>query len=112
MAKRPSVVSGLPEGDDDGSWEMPVGMPNHVFLGEMLANPWWEDKTKKGERCLMVFVRSGSVLATLKVQHPALKLTAVGKTLDHALAALELLLANDDTAWQHDPSPLGPKRKK
>lgn len=112
MAKRPTCVSGLPEGEDDGSWEMPVSLPNHVFLAELLAAPLWEDKTKKGERALFVFVRTGSVLTTLKVQHPALKLTAIAPTVDASLAALELLLANDDTTWQHDPSPLGPKRKK
>jgi hypothetical protein len=91
---------------------MPVGLPNHVFMAEMLANPRWEDMTKKGERCLMLFVRTGSVLCTLKVQHPALKLTSIAPTIDASLAAMELLLSNDDTVWQHDPSPLGPKRKK
>lgn len=112
MAKRPTCVSGLPEGEDDGQWEMPVSLPNHVFLAEMLSSPRWEDQTKKGERALMMFVRTGSVLTTLKVQHPALKLSAIAPTVDASLAALELLLANDDTTWQHDPSPLGPKRKK
>lgn len=112
VAKRPTCVSGIPEGEDDGHWEMPVSMPNHAFLCEMLSNPRWEDKTKKGERALMMFVRTGSVLLTLKVQHPALKLTAIAPTVDAAMAALELLVAGDETVWQHDPSPLGPKRKK
>jgi hypothetical protein len=113
MAKMPSITGGLSEGSDDGLWEMPKSWDQLPFVSEMLVNPKWEGGNRKGERALLIYHRAGSVYMTLKVQVPPVKLAAVEKTLDGALASLELALAADPIPWQQDASPLtGPPKKK
>ena len=110
--KVPQVGNGaLPALDD---WS-----PSETFkvcdsLNEVVCSPSWNEDVSKGERALFVFWdNAGSVRVILKVANPAVKLSTQARTVDDALAALEMCLEEADVPWQADDRPLkGPAKKK
>lgn len=110
--KKPTIVASVDDASVVLPWVMPKALEAFPFVGEFLANPRWEDNDRKGERALMVFVSDESCVAILKVQTPALKMTAVGKGLDGAMTGLELCMVADAPPWVRDDNPLGRRKGK
>lgn len=83
-------------------------------LSSLLNASGWDGGVEKGERSLMLFVKGSIIRALVKVECPPVKLSAVGRSFDEALAALDGLLGAADVPWEQDGQ-LGvakPKKKK
>lgn len=110
--KRPdkSSAAGLPslaEVDDS------VVLSFFTSLSDLVLNPNWEDKTPKGKRCLMFFIDESAVRVLVKLEGDGLKCSAVGRTFDECLGALEMLLKDNTIVWEQDtPSPHKGRKKR
>lgn len=71
-------------------------------LNDLLCSGAWDDGALKGQRCLFVFLEGPAVRVMVKVESPCLKVSAVGRDLDDALAALDVLLGSNDVPWESD----------
>lgn len=99
--KRPD----LSKSDSDlGAFGIPVSklLGKLDRLNDLLTCGTWEDLAPKGQRALMVFIDGATVRVLVKVEHPCIKLSAVGRSLDEALVALDALLGASDTPWEAD----------
>jgi len=97
-----------PELKTSGEEAAAFGIPVSKLLGKLdrvndvLTSGAWEDNAVKGQRCLMLFIEGGTVKVLLKVEHPCLKLSAAGRSIDEALVALDALLGAAETPWEAD----------
>lgn len=71
-------------------------------LNSLVCGGTWDGGEPRGKRCLMVFIEGGTVRILVKVEHPPLKLSAVGRDLDESLGALDALLKGSDIPWEQD----------
>lgn len=102
-----------PTGPEQGT--TPAGAPipasrllvKMTLLNEVLSSPTWEGDDVRGQRRLSLHVEGSLVRCTLQVETPALRVSAVGRSIDDALAALEALLGSPDVPWEQDRYPLG-----
>lgn len=111
--KRPDKVSsaGLPSlAEKDES--LALSMFPHV--SDLLLDPNWEDMTPKGKRCLMFFIDETAVRVLVKLEGDCLKCSAVARSFDECLSALEMLLKSGTVVWEQDqPRPqMGRKKGK
>lgn len=110
--KRPDVPNGAGKG---GSVDLPVGklLGKCDRLNDLLCSGAWDDGAAKGERSLFLFISSSMVRVLTKVESPPLKLSAVGRSIDEALVALDALLGAVDVPWEPDaPRQNGGAKKK
>lgn len=102
-----------PDSPDLGSESTGVTLPTSrllaklTIINELLASSAWEGGEKRGQRRLTVQCEGGSVRVSLQVESPALRVSAVGRSIDDALASLEALLNSPDVPWEQDRYPLG-----
>jgi hypothetical protein len=102
VAKRPVFTGGItPEGTPE-KWTMPAEWIGIPFVAEMICNPNWEDGSLKGGRSFAVYANPGSVVCSVKVEFPAIRLSTVGGSVQSALAGMELALASDPIPWLDD----------
>lgn len=81
-------------------------------LNSLLCGGTWDGGEPRGKRCLMLFIEGPTVRSLLKVEHPPLKLSSVGRDLDESLAALDALLKGSDIPWEQDTAFQGTRRGK
>lgn len=77
------------------------------LLDEVMTSPVWDGDEARGQRRLSLHVEGALVRCTLQVEVPALRLSAIGRSLDDALASMEALLGSPDVPWEQDRYPLG-----
>jgi len=82
--------------------EVPKLLAKLPSVAELLVQPVWDDKDKKGDRTVWICCSRTLVKLLFKVEHPPLKLMVTGRTWDEAWAAAEALFRGDDVPWEQE----------
>lgn len=99
--KRPILKAEVEEGAI-ARVDPPKSLAKLTHVAELLCQPQWEDGSRKGQRCAMVFIEPLTFKILVKVENPPLKLMVSGRSWDDAWAALEAVLRSDDVPWEQD----------